>query len=82
LDRFAALRNIELRSTTATLDLANHGDTRIDGLTVAAPVGYTLADSRRRLQRRKDGHIIVGELGPRGARRFDIVVDDQAAPSP
>lgn len=73
LDRFAALRNIELRSTPTKLELVNHDNTSIKGLTIAAPVGYTLADLGHRLQRRKDGHIVVGELGPRARRRFDIV---------
>jgi hypothetical protein len=73
LDRFAALKNVELRSTPTKLELSNHADTVIDGLTVIAPAGKTLAEAGRRLQPREDGHLVVGELGPRARRSFEIV---------
>ena len=74
LDRFAALRRVELRSSRSMLEVANRSDVHLTGLTVAGPPGLTLRDEDGMLLPRLPGSFVnLGEFHPGTTRRFPIV---------
>jgi hypothetical protein len=74
LDRFAALEQVQLRSSPTVLELANRSDVNLPGLTVVAPQGCSLQDPDGNvLARLPGGLVILGELPAGATRRFTIV---------
>jgi len=74
LDRFSAIRQVELRSSPTSVVVVNRSNASLPGVTVAAPAGYSLARPEGgKLPRLPGGLINIGELQAGAMRGFRIV---------
>jgi hypothetical protein len=74
LDRFAALRQVELKSSRTMVELISRSDASLSGLTITPPPGFSLSMAGGgALPRLPNGLVVIGELAPRMTRRFQIV---------
>jgi hypothetical protein len=74
LDRLAAFKQVELRSSQSMVEVANRSDVSLAGVTIVAPPGLTLCGNDGVVLPRLPGHLVdLGELHSGTTRRFQIV---------